>query len=416
MRNGLRGLRAYQPAIVATQQWYVGPGQQPDIVGHGYDEAVEDKLFENINWPNDGYRLFEISHFIGERDWFDGILESNCLFVDRDLLEQVGGFDESFSMPGGGYANLELYERLGAHPGVKVVSILGEGSFHQVHGGTTTNDGSRDDRRKKTFGYGDHYRELRGRTLGGPGKHIHYVGSFTNQSAARTRPRRLTTMGFDPAGAADGGLPTEGALMPAELTTSMIEGFWHSLSWQKSTWLGEPVHQAPTDLQLYQELITSIRPDHVIVTHRPGSGTARFAASICELLGHGIVISVGRDAPAPANRLTHINGPAKRDEIVARVRELVGPDPRALVILGSGEPAGALKKEFAAYAPMVPVGSYVVFENTIVNGHPVWPGYGPGPLEAMRALLPVHGEFVQDTEIERFGLTFNAGGYLRRIS
>ena len=74
----------------------------------GYDQAYEDRLFEQIDWPTDGYRLFEIGHFIGDRDWFDGVWESNCMFVPRKLLEQVGGFDESFSMPGGGYANLEL--------------------------------------------------------------------------------------------------------------------------------------------------------------------------------------------------------------------------------------------------------------------------------------------------------------------
>ena len=79
----------------------------------GYDQDYEDRLFEEIDWPSDGYRLFEIGHFIGDRDWFDGVWESNCMFVPRELLEQVGGFDESFSMAGGGYANLELYERLG---------------------------------------------------------------------------------------------------------------------------------------------------------------------------------------------------------------------------------------------------------------------------------------------------------------
>ena len=62
----------------------------------GYDQAFEDDLFDEIDWPADGYRLFEIGHFIGERDWFDGVWESNCLFVPRSLLEQVGAFDESF--------------------------------------------------------------------------------------------------------------------------------------------------------------------------------------------------------------------------------------------------------------------------------------------------------------------------------
>ena len=92
---GMKALSTYAPAVVATQQWYVGPGQQGDAQQAGYDQRVEDRLFDAIDWPVDGYRLFEIGHFIGERDWFDGIVESNCLFVPRKLLEQLGGFDET---------------------------------------------------------------------------------------------------------------------------------------------------------------------------------------------------------------------------------------------------------------------------------------------------------------------------------
>jgi cephalosporin hydroxylase len=417
LRHGLTGLRSYSPAIVATQQWYIGPGQQPDVVAEGYDQSVEDLLFHNIEWPSDGYRLFEISHFIGERDWLDGILESNCLFAPRTLLEQVGAFDEAFLMPGGGYANLELYERLGAHPGVSIVTILGEGSFHQVHGGTTTNDGERTQRREKTFGYGEHYRDLRGRTLGGPAKHINYVGSFTTRSAARTRSRHLTAMAFDPGGRdAATQVPTDAVAMPDELKSSLISGVWHTLAWQKTTWAGEAVGGAPTDLMIYQELIDRIRPDHVIVTGRDGAGSARFAATICEMLEHGTVISVGNHEPAAHPRLVHVPGGAHTPAVVAKVQDILGDCTNALVILGSGAGADGLKKEFAAYAPYTAIGSYVIFENTIVNGRPVWPGYGPGPLEAIRSLLPQHGEFMADTSMERFGLTFNAGGYLRRIA
>ena len=40
LRYGLVGLETYAPAIVATQQWYVGPGQQGDAVSEGYDQAL----------------------------------------------------------------------------------------------------------------------------------------------------------------------------------------------------------------------------------------------------------------------------------------------------------------------------------------------------------------------------------------
>ena len=57
---------------------------------------------------------------------------------------------------------------------------------------------------------------------------------------------------------------------------------------------------------------------------------------------------------------------------------LVG-DGRALVILGTRGSRQRIKREFDLYAPLVPIGSYVVVEDTMVNGHPVWPGFGSGP-------------------------------------
>ena len=184
LRFGLAGLATYAPAIVATQQWYVGPGQQGDAMDNGYDQAYEDRLFDAIDWPSAGYRLFEIGHFVGDRDWLDGVWESNCMFVAASLLEQVGGFDESFSMAGGGYANLELYERLGSSPDVTVATIIGEGSFHQIHGGTTTNQTDAAERRSRVFGYSQHYADLRGRAFKGPGKPIHYVGRIAYRRGA----------------------------------------------------------------------------------------------------------------------------------------------------------------------------------------------------------------------------------------
>jgi len=420
LRLGMAGLRTFAPAIVAAQQWYVGPGQQPDMVDAGYDQAKEDELFERIRWPSDGYRLFEISHFIGERDWFDGFWESNCLFVPRDLLEQVGGLDDSFSMPGGGYANLELFERLGASPDVTVVSILGEGSFHQVHGGTTTNDGARDDRRSKIFGYGDHYRELRGRTHRGPAKTFHYVGALGSPAAKRTRSRRLAAPLFASWRSTTGpdGVPETAAPIPDELRLAFIEAYWEGLSWEDSTWLGQEVTTPPTDLLVYQELLSGIRPDWIVTTGTRG-GRALFLASICDLLDHGKVVSVGEGAAAdrpPHPRLTYVQGRPHEDQTCAQVRDLTGEDPHGFVILGSSGGAMRVVGEFEGYAPLVRAGSYVIVENTIVNGHPVWPGYGPGPAEAVRRILGRHGDFVQDTSWEKHGLTFNPGGFLRRVT
>ena len=145
------------------------------MVAKGYDQTYEDGLFQQIEWPSDGYRLFEISHFIGDRDWFDGIVESNCLFVPRAVLDQYGGFDDSFAMPGGGYANLDLFERIGIAPGINVASILGEGTFHQVHGGTTTNV-TPEERDARVRTYVEQYRRIRGHDLVTTDKDVYYLG------------------------------------------------------------------------------------------------------------------------------------------------------------------------------------------------------------------------------------------------
>jgi cephalosporin hydroxylase len=420
LKFGMAGLRCYSPSIVATQHWYVGPGQQPLMADQGYDQSYEDELFTAIEWPNDGYRLFEIGHFIGDRDWFDGVLESNCLFVPRSVLEQVGGFDDSFSMPGGGYANLDLWERLGSAPDITMATILGEGSFHQIHGGTTTNDVVHDDRRTKIFAYGEHYEELRGRLLRGAAKPMHYVGSLSVDGARRTRSRRMTASAFAARRSNDGpdGVPATPEPMPDDLRTTLVESYWRGLSWKNSTWLGQPVTAPPTDLFVYQELIESVRPDWIIETGTSGGGRARFLASICDLLDHGRVISVSDDKQARPEhpRVTYVTKPPHEEATAAEVRAITGDHPHALVILGSATGANRIVSEFGVLCPLVPLGSYVVVENTIVNGHPVWPGYGPGPLEAVRRILALHGGFAQDPLWEKHGLTFNPGGYLRRIA
>ena len=420
--NGLAGLEAYEPAIVATQAWYVGPGQQGDIMRAGYDQVVEDALFEQIGWPTDGYRLFEVGHFVGDRDWFDGLWESNCLFVPRSLLGQVGAFDEAFIMPGGGYCNLDLYERLASTPEVRVVTILGEGSFHQLHGGTTTNQADPVERRARVRSYLDHYAQVRGRPFMGPEKPIHYVGSFTSESAKRCRARRMTARAFqvDPRLEGEDGPAPEGPVsVPDDLRDVFTNAYHRSLAWHETRWLGRQVPNAPTDLVAYQEILAEVRPDWVIETGRQNGGRAWFLATVCDLLGHGEVISIGahsrKDLPSHP-RIRCLTAAAHEPEARRLVDEIVGDEPHALVILGSRTRRERTRREFEAFAPLVPVGSYVIVEHTVLNGFPVDASFGPGPREALRRIMNLHGEFLADSTRERHTLTFNQGGFLRRIA
>jgi cephalosporin hydroxylase len=74
-----------------------------------------------------------------------------------------------------------------------------------------------------------------------------------------------------------------------------------------------------------------------------------------------------------------------------------------------------VRRELELFAPVVSKGSYLVVEDSNVHGHPVLPEHGPGPAEAIAAFLPAHPECARDASREKFLLTYNPGGYLKRV-
>jgi cephalosporin hydroxylase len=46
----------------------------------------------------------------------------------------------------------------------------------------------------------------------------------------------------------------------------------------------------------------------------------------------------------------------------------------------------------------------------------VFPAFGAGPMESVKQILSTHGEFIQDPAMEKYSLTFNPGGFLKRVS
>ena len=135
------GAGLYDKAVVATLGWYLGHDFQTCSMQGGYDQSREDALLDAIDWPSDGYRLFEI----GAMDessvdgWFQPIAESNALFLRRQLWESLGGVDERFDAPGGGLLNYDTFSRVLECPDAELVILLGEATFHQLHGGFNTN-------------------------------------------------------------------------------------------------------------------------------------------------------------------------------------------------------------------------------------------------------------------------------------
>lgn len=177
--HALAMFRAFDNPIVLTRYFYLGPEDQNTSIQQGYDRAAEDALLERIDWPNRGYDLFEIGTplqgDVPRITWLNKMAESNCLFMLRATFDAIGGADERFDLPGGGFLNLDFYKRAADLPGTEPVLLMGEGSFHQVHGGTTTNV-SPEERDLQTRVYKQQYREIRGCEFEASVKPVHFFG------------------------------------------------------------------------------------------------------------------------------------------------------------------------------------------------------------------------------------------------
>jgi glycosyltransferase involved in cell wall biosynthesis len=161
-------------AIVLTLGFHLGSELQMESVRKGYGPEAEDRLLSHARWTEDGYRLFDISVFAGSSavGWFGPINESNAIFMRKPLWDELDGFDERFQSPGGGYVNLDMLSRAVALSQVTVITLLGEGTFHQVHGGVATNAAQ-----AVTGAFESEYRNIRGRMFQTPIYRSLYLGS-----------------------------------------------------------------------------------------------------------------------------------------------------------------------------------------------------------------------------------------------
>jgi hypothetical protein len=133
--------RAFQLPFVYTLGMHLGPDIQNKSIANGYNQQVEDELLETVSWKDDGYQLFTVSTLAGssKNGYFGPIAESNCFCLPYSVFRDIGGMNSKFQSPGGGLVNLDFFQRASCAAGVTPVLLLGEATFHQVHGGVAAN-------------------------------------------------------------------------------------------------------------------------------------------------------------------------------------------------------------------------------------------------------------------------------------
>ncbi len=185
-----------------------------------------------------------------------------------------------------------------------------------------------------------------------------------------------------------------------------------------ASYFGVPTQKNPLDLWVYQELLFEQRPDVIVEIGNFAGGSALALAHLCDQLAHGRVIGVDisharvpeqvRDHP----RIKLIEADAC--EAFEAVRAEIGADETTLVIEDSSHTYDNTLAVLRRYAPLVPVGGYLIVEDSICH-HGLELGPQPGPYEAIDAFLREHPEFTVDRGREAYLITWNPRGFLRRV-
>jgi cephalosporin hydroxylase len=197
--------------------------------------------------------------------------------------------------------------------------------------------------------------------------------------------------------------------------------YYDTRVWRTVSFLGVPCQKSVSDLWNYQEIIFQLKPSLIAEFGVNKGGSSLYFAEIANLVTPGCrVLSVDinlqnldpRAAGHPRIRFVEANtADAKIASLITEMRH--GP---VFFILDSDHRKAHVLAELKLVRTVTEPGDYVIVEDGNVNGHPVLPEWGPGPLEAVQEYMNEYpDDYLQDKEREqKFGFTFAPDGFLIR--
>lgn len=194
--------------------------------------------------------------------------------------------------------------------------------------------------------------------------------------------------------------------------------------------LGHAACKIPLDLWVFMDLFTQYRFETVIECGTAAGGSTLWFALLQDMLqiegGQVVSIDLEFEPKRPQHpRISYIRGSTTDPAVQAQALARFSPhySRRAapvLVNLDSDHHAPHVLNELRLWAPLVPVGSWLVVEDT--NGSPVVedpitgePHGVEGSLAAVMEYMQAQpGEWLRDVSCERYWLTMNPHGWLQR--
>jgi hypothetical protein len=181
-----RAFDQFAAPLIATAPFHLGPKQQNESVNEGYNQQIEDDLLARSGWRENGYGLYTIAGSFADpgMGWFGCAYETSCFGIGKTEYLALGGFEERFVSRGGGLVALDFFQRAITRDHGDYVMLLGEGSFHQFHGGVASNAP------KAAHPWKEFHAEfvrIRGKPFARTPRRPFYFGTLPNEAIAAAR-------------------------------------------------------------------------------------------------------------------------------------------------------------------------------------------------------------------------------------
>lgn len=205
--------------------------------------------------------------------------------------------------------------------------------------------------------------------------------------------------------------------MQNPIWSDYLKWFHETNVWKGMHYKGVRTLKLPSDMWNYQEIIHERKIRFVVETGTRHGGSALFFAD--HVPENGLVISCDIDRSANQvgshPRIKFLIGNSAAPNAVEVISGLM-PDRKpgeTFFIFDSDHSEKHVSAELEVFRSLFLPGDTVIVEDTAVNGHPVRPDHGPGPMEAIVAFNAKYPDvLVHDQKREdKFGATQAPKGY-----
>jgi cephalosporin hydroxylase len=200
--------------------------------------------------------------------------------------------------------------------------------------------------------------------------------------------------------------------------------YYNSNVWKTTTFMGIECQKSVSDMWNYQEIIYNLRPSLIVEGGTAYGGSALYFSFILKSISPiSKILSVDIDhsrVTEPIRTDSHIElltGKITDEDTISRIKELrtifKGP---LFIILDDDHSKNNVLAEMKAIREILVTGDYLVVEDSNINGHPVLPSWGEGPMEAIDEYFQIYPHDYNRDIIreEKFGFTFAPKGFLIR--